>query len=813
MLTLSARAVDQVTVTIAVTNQLWGTTNDNTITINGSTRTFTNSTSYSPSTMILASNTIPRAKTNIYNHFALYPVGSGATLLLLGDVSTNQLKLIGQPSQVLSASVVGGWGTVTLTTNTLGGETAVRVPISSQGAAQRTNIASDIEAALNNYSTNKIVGRTITNATIMGGTVTNATFTNMVLFNGTAGYITNGIFTNAVITNVSALSGTLTALTNGRITGVAVTNAVITNSIYSGSAYWITNGTFTNAIVTNGTFSGTVSRFTNGYATNLVLHSPLLTNAINYGNAFRSPGGGSFSENIGSGASATTNFGSAFGNGAVAGWAGSSFGYNASANYTNASAFGSGAEVVAAGGTAAGQSATVAAPDGTAIGKSAVVGDLHTNSTALGKGSTTTARDQVMLGASDHTVTIPGALSAAYQTNSTLAGTNNITGDVAFNMVTITSIANGNNVAVPGTNQYVYLSGSPSAAFTICGLTGGRNGRDLLIQNGTGQSWTIAYESGVDPTAANRIQTQTGADVSLANNTLAWLRYNSTSARWWLVYPAASTNGIGEANTASNLGTSNTVVKPLFSAKSGVDLQFRSLEIGSNITPSITTTSVVLNLHNAPTNLASVSLLAGNVSTTTDGTVWNDSTQKGIAAYVAGMTNHLVGKIFGATATAASTNNGSATNLIGAGVGQTNLPANFFTAGKTLRLNLRGRYWSGVTAPTWTLLAKLGSTTVATATIAAGEQDALFIDKGITGELVITCRTAGGSGSFYSEGEWRYPTTSGGLTVPAATPAQWFGTATVDTAAAQTITVTAQPSSVIAANSIVIHIGTIEVLP
>lgn len=121
--------------------------------------------------------------------------------------------------------------------------------------------------------------------------------------------------------------------------------------------------------------------------------------------------------------------------------------------------------------------------------------------------------------------------------NGSMAGTNNFPSgsDVSFGRYAITSLANGNNAAVAvGTNVFVEVSG-PTGAFAINGIAGGRDGKLLIILNQTGQNMTVAHDSGVDPTAGNRIYCMTGADRATTANGAATLIYSGTASRWILI--------------------------------------------------------------------------------------------------------------------------------------------------------------------------------------------------------------------------------------------------------------------------------------
>jgi len=108
-----------------------------------------------------------------------------------------------------------------------------------------------------------------------------------------------------------------------------------------------------------------------------------------------------------------------------------------------------------------------------------------------------------------------------------------IAGDLALQSVAITTLANGANADVAvGTNSFAKVSG-PSGAFSIVGIAGAaRDGKTLIVLNQTGHDMTIANESGLEATSANRITCLTGSDKTLTGNSAATLIYNSSTSRW-----------------------------------------------------------------------------------------------------------------------------------------------------------------------------------------------------------------------------------------------------------------------------------------
>jgi hypothetical protein len=121
-------------------------------------------------------------------------------------------------------------------------------------------------------------------------------------------------------------------------------------------------------------------------------------------------------------------------------------------------------------------------------------------------------------------------------TNTTTSGTFTLGSDLAASRNNNTTLAGGNNAACDFGEDAVYvkIQAGPVASFTINGIADGRDGRILILDNATGQTMTIANDSGVDPTPANRIYTRTGTDVSTGTAGVVALIYDSDAGRWIL---------------------------------------------------------------------------------------------------------------------------------------------------------------------------------------------------------------------------------------------------------------------------------------
>jgi len=488
LLALPGFAAQIVTATVTITNAA-GTTEGDTLTVNGITRTFRDSivTAHSD---IQATNAIAEAATNLFTQIASF-MFQNLTLSLSG---TNGINLGTAPNGALSVSLSAGWGTVALTTNTIGtGGAVANIPYTLNSAAQQTNITSGIVAmvgAAENTNTIAETARAVTNLVGRSNaqTVTGAkTFTGANTYSNSSQLFSGGIVTNVIITNAIRISGTTASLTNG------------------------------------------------GYL------NPSLTNGQNFGNAFSSPGkAGILSEEFGLQAIASGDYTTALGAGSKASnLLSTAIGALAWATQTNSTAFGAAAQARAVGATAIGSAST----------------SIYENSTAIGTGSSTTTSNQMRIGTSSEWASIPGNLTVDGRiTNITAAGMANwpAGSDIAFARYALTTIANGvNSGIIVGTNTFVELSG-PTAAFNTAGFAGGRNGKLLIIIQRTGQLWTIPNESGSEPVSGNRIATFTGADVLLPGSAGAILIYNSAAARWNILTTSVGGSGGGATNAIAN---------------------------------------------------------------------------------------------------------------------------------------------------------------------------------------------------------------------------------------------------------------------
>lgn len=190
----------------------------------------------------------------------------------------------------------------------------------------------------------------------------------------------------------------------------------------------------------------------------------------------------------------------------------------------------------------------------------------------------------------------------------------------------------------------------------------------------------------------------------------------------------------------------------------------------------------------------------------TDGFLWYDTVRKAHQVFADGIKQTLSTSLFTQTADKTVANTVTETSILGTGVGNLTLPANFFVAGKTIRIYGEG-YIADLLTPTGRVKFKLGSTVILDSTAAALVT--------ITGngrfeyEILLTCRTAGTTGTVYAQGDVRYYSL---LTTANFIALLNTAATTINTTTSQVIDVTWTWGTANAANTITLTNATIEVL-
>lgn len=531
-----ARSADfQVVAYVTITNTPAGPPTNIVFNIGTSdTRTSTNGV-VTPSTSFQITNSTAATRTNLAAHLVTYPVyslGSGSPQLtvVLSSSNTSALEFWAPINTNLSVSFGGNWATVYYQTNPLNLSNPVLVDTNRMDAIARTNAVNALAnllagtnvvpsnsippgAKIFQHYTDQTSSQNLSNKTLTTPVITGGRHTGVTNFTGTNVALTNVTLSLAAIHNLTELNGYLGTLTNGVFWSNLLHRASISNALIIG---------------------GNIYRFTNGYWTNAIFDSPKATNLVSYN--ISSPGGGSFSEQFGSGAHAWSDYTSSFGYGAIAtnqfahvfgyqGFAsefGTVFGALCSASTNSTSiGYGNGASGV----------------NGTLIGNNNDANGYY-NIILIGSGINATADNQVTIGGSGQSVVIGGTLIDPVLTNASMTGITTLR-RIDLTPRSNTGLANGYNSGVLiGTNSYVRFSG-PTAAYTNAGFAAPVPAfahRVLLQFDNPGLSFTLLNESGIEATAANRILTNTGALENSTNNpVMVDMIYDTTASRYRLI--------------------------------------------------------------------------------------------------------------------------------------------------------------------------------------------------------------------------------------------------------------------------------------
>lgn len=135
-----------------------------------------------------------------------------------------------------------------------------------------------------------------------------------------------------------------------------------------------------------------------------------------------------------------------------------------------------------------------------------------------------------------------GSITTAKILDGTISGTNlsnpfefGSAQSVCFQVASaqVTATAN-DDWAGCATGVFKRITNTTGSNFEIKGITGGADGRFLILYNAATENMTLDNEEGTS-VAANRIITCTGADVSTTGPGAFLLVYSSTDSRWILL--------------------------------------------------------------------------------------------------------------------------------------------------------------------------------------------------------------------------------------------------------------------------------------
>ena len=173
-------------------------------------------------------------------------------------------------------------------------------------------------------------------------------------------------------------------------------------------------------------------------------------------------------------------------------------------------------------------------------------------------GTTGTKTTVVSSQTTNRTLTLPDATDILVGKATTDSLSNK---QVAYSSSTDSSTTGSNTTLASFTSGVVRLTNA--SLVSLSGIPGGTTGLSVIIENKTGNSIVVNNEEAT-ATAANRIQTGTNGNISMANNASFLFVYDATTSRWQLVGGTGSGSGSGSgknylsAITTSQSSTPNT---------------------------------------------------------------------------------------------------------------------------------------------------------------------------------------------------------------------------------------------------------------
>lgn len=290
----------------------------------------------------------------------------------------------------------------------------------------------------------------------------------------------------------------------------------------------------------------------------------------------------------------------------------------------------------------------------------------------------------------------------------------------------------------------------------------------------------------------------------------------TTGSNKFVIYEQTTGTQIGVAFGSGIVLTGGTSVENTFSiGLSGGQTVYGGTQAGENLSLTSTSNATKGKINLGASGVDYISEVNHHLTLfttsgiTTTGSIWNDLTRKMYSIYANGMQHNLVGTIFTQTADKTVTNTITETSIVGTGVGTLTLPANFFVAGKTIRITMAGVYSTvAVTGDTVTVKVKKGSTVLvskATTALVTGGTNLAW-----EAEVLITCRSTGASGTVQ---------VGGGLTYQVAGAVAVYdelnngvATSTLDTTTSGLLDITVTHSAANASNTVKSLVSAFEVV-
>jgi hypothetical protein len=418
--------------------------------------------------MVKTDAAIGGATTNLFKQLAAYRVSGTSQVKMSG---TNAVIFSGGADEAVTASVTAGWASLVLATNSSTATYAVRVPIqnTADGIAVVTQLTTDIDQK----NTHAIAATSpgFVNFVNTSGNQTvggNKTYSGALTLTNAANFFANGVISNGFMTNMQSLGVTNAFIANMQVAALTLSNTA--PLLFFNETDAAANEKYT--FLQSSTVGGVAG-------VRLVLWNDALSSASTVYSLTRS-GITPLLWTINVPIQPTSIQNTTITNAALT---------NCNAGFTGG----------------------------------LLSGVYITNAAAIG-GAISTLSGGVITGA---------GLTNATATNTTFTGNNTWTGDLRFTRANHTSLANGANAAVDfGTKVFVKIKAGPTGIFTIHGIANGADGKRYILYNATGQNMTIANDSGGDPTPANRIFTNTGADIVTTANGAVEVIYDSEDSRW-----------------------------------------------------------------------------------------------------------------------------------------------------------------------------------------------------------------------------------------------------------------------------------------